>query len=152
MQGGNPPSAPILIAPSGIVERRSSDIVRVDDPFVLKAIQFIRRHSRDRICVGDVVREVGISRRSLESRFAASLGRSPAREILKTRIDVAKGLLLQTNLKLQAVAASVGFRRYQAFFAAFGRQTGMTPGNYRRTAGSRGGALAQKEMASSQND
>ncbi|MDR2754886.1 MAG: helix-turn-helix transcriptional regulator [Planctomycetaceae bacterium] len=80
-----------------------------------------------------MVKELGISRRSLERYFAKYLNRSPHDEILRVRINHAKILLRATNLSFSAVARKTGFTNRDYFISAFHRNTGITPQIYRNT-------------------
>jgi transcriptional regulator GlxA family with amidase domain len=64
----------------------------------------------------------------------ATLGRSPNQEILRVRTERARALLLETDLTLSAVARQCGFGSAKYFGDAFQRQTGTTPGAFRRRA------------------
>jgi len=66
----------IIVQPTHIVTRQSTDILAVDDREVAKAMRFIRQHSKGIIQVSDVVDSVGLSRRVLQQRFQRILGRS----------------------------------------------------------------------------
>ena len=47
MGGADPPTDPILIEPTGVVTRLSTDSVAIDDPAVATAIRLIRQHACD---------------------------------------------------------------------------------------------------------
>jgi len=93
MAGGPPPPGPVLIEPTGVVERRSSDAVAVDDPDVAAAVRFIAARAAEPIDVEDVARAVAVGRRALERRFRAALGRSPHDEIQRAHVGRASRLL-----------------------------------------------------------
>jgi len=128
------PEAPILIEPTRVVVRQSTDTLAIDDPDLAGAIAFIRVHAATPIRVSAVLRAVPVSRSWLERRFQASLGRSPAEEIRRVRVERAKQLLAETDLPVPEVAAASGFgsREYLAY--AFKRATDLTPREFRRRA------------------
>ena len=70
-----------------------TDVLAIDDPTVLRALRYIHTHAHHGIVVDDILREVPISRRSLEIQFRAYLGRSPAEEIRRVRLDRGRQLL-----------------------------------------------------------
>jgi LacI family transcriptional regulator len=123
----------VRLAPLGVVRRQSTDLLAVDDPYVVDAVRFIREHACDPCSVTDVLREVPVGRRWLERQFLKKLGRNPHDEIMRVRIDAAKRLLLQPELTLPEVADRCGFAAHQNFGRAFLKITGTTPGVYRRT-------------------
>jgi LacI family transcriptional regulator len=122
----------IVIEPLWVVARRSSDFIATDDPHVVMALRFIRDHAKEAIDVGDVVREAGISRRSLEIRFQTILKRSIRAEIQRVRIGFAKQLLVETNLSVERIALLTGFCSLSHLGSTFRLETGMTPAQYRR--------------------
>jgi len=123
---------PVLLAPEGIVTRASSDMLAVRDPVVVQALECLRQHAFNRIGVADVARHAALSRRSLERRFRTALGRSVHQELLRLRVEHAKALLQETDLKLGVIAVRCGFTSPPRLSIAFRRLTGMTPLAYRR--------------------
>ena len=61
----------IQVPPLRVVPRRSSEILAISDPALVKAVGFIRDHAHEPIQVPDVARHAGLSRRVLERRFEA---------------------------------------------------------------------------------
>jgi LacI family transcriptional regulator len=72
-----------------------------------------------------------MARRALERRFVQHLGRSPAQEIRRVRIDHARRLLAQTNLSMQEIAEACGYSTYNYLGNVFKKETGISPGRYR---------------------
>jgi len=132
MRGEAPPEAPILIPPCDVVVRRSSDVLALEDPELTAALRLIRDRACEGIDVGDILKNVAVSRATLERRFQQTLGRSPKEEIVRGRIDRAKHLLTETPYKLQRIAVMTGYQTAAQFTLAFKRRTGLTPGQYRR--------------------
>jgi LacI family transcriptional regulator len=125
-----------LIAPLGLAERQSTDVLAVDDREVARAVRFIREHACEGINVGDVLRTVPLSRRVLEQRFQRLLGHTPREEILHVRLNRVKQLLAETDLPLYLVAERTGFEHVEYLSVLFKRETGKTPSAFR--AGARG--------------
>jgi LacI family transcriptional regulator len=132
MAGEAPSARRLLIPPAGVVPRRSSDIPAILDADVAAAVRYISLHVRDDLQVGDVLREVHLSRRSLEQRFLKVLGRTPAQEILRAQVEVARRMLSQTDEAMAQVALAAGFSSAKQLSSSFHRETGMTPSAYRR--------------------
>ena len=132
MSGETPPREPILVEPVEVVVRRSTDVFAVDDQMVARAMQFMVRHGSELFGVADVVAAFPITRRSLERRFRATLGRSIDEEIWRLRLDRAKRLIVGTNSTIGAIAASSGFSNDKHFYKVFRRSVGMTPLAFRR--------------------
>ena len=58
MHGVAPPKRPLLLEPTGVVTRQSTDTLAVEDPDLARAVAFIRSHATDPIQVSDVLVEV----------------------------------------------------------------------------------------------
>jgi LacI family transcriptional regulator len=99
---------------------------------VADAVRFIRRHAHEAIGVGDLLEVVPFSRRSLELRFTRALGRSPAAEIRRARVERAMELLAGTDLSIARVAVASGFNYTEVMNRVFRREVGLTPTMYRR--------------------
>ncbi|RIK83188.1 MAG: XylR family transcriptional regulator [Planctomycetota bacterium] len=149
MAGVNVPADAHLIPPLGIAERPSTDILAIDDADIVKAMRFIRQHAFDGINVGDVLKQVSLSRRALEDRFQRLIGRTPHQEIERLRMDRVKQLLVETSLPLQTIAQRTGFRHAEYLAVAFKRFTRQTPGQFRRHGGARGNKVGENEAARS---
>jgi LacI family transcriptional regulator len=141
MTGHAPPAQPILVAPAGVVVRGSTDTVAVDDPLVAKAVKFIRENADKPLPISSLLKSLGVSRRSLEQRFKASLGRGPAAEVRRVHIERAKKLLAETQSPISAVASAAGFNNAQSLCVIFRREVGLPPTVFRKQA--RSGHVAQ---------
>ena len=120
-----------LIPPLGVATRQSTDVLAIDDPEVALAVRFIREHACEGINVRSVLRAVPLPRRVLESRFQATLGRTPHEEIVRLRMDRVKQLLVETDLNLATIAHRTGFRHVEYLSTAFKRHEGQSPSIYR---------------------
>jgi LacI family transcriptional regulator len=138
MRGGRAPRRPILIEPTGVITRQSTAMLAIDDPDLASAISFIRDHATEGIQVPDVLRAVSVSRRWLERRCQTALGRTPAAEIRRVRVERAKHLLAETELRMPDVAAAAGFTSHEYFAQAFKAHAGQSPLRYRILARGRG--------------
>jgi len=96
------------------------------------AIRFIRAHAVGGIRVSDVLREVPVSRRSLELQFQKYLARSPAEEIRRIRLEKARDLLVRSRMSIAEVAEASGFLNATRLGVAFRKRFGSTPLVYRK--------------------
>jgi len=134
MAGAAVPNEHLLIPPVTIVPRRSSDLPAVIDPDVAAAVRFIVLHVGDQLRVADVLREVAMSRSTLDRRFRKLLQRTPAVEIRNAQVAEARHLLEDTDESMEKIAAAAGFSNAKQFGSTFRRVTGTTPTAYRRNA------------------
>ncbi|MEQ9409574.1 MAG: XylR family transcriptional regulator [Fuerstiella sp.] len=132
MANRRPAAMKSLITPLGVETRQSTDVLAIDDPDIVSALQYIRQNAFSGINVHDVLRHVPLSRRVLESRFQQLLGRTPHAEILRLRIDRVKQLLVETDLSLAEIAGSAGFRHTEYLSVAFKRSEGETARDFRK--------------------
>jgi LacI family transcriptional regulator len=131
MDGEKTSQMRFVVQPEGIVTRRSSDAMAIDDPDIAAALRYIRQHACEGIQVSDVVQAVAISRTVLNERFKLMVGRTIRAEILRLQIDRARQLVAATDMPLNLVALHAGFRYLQQMITAFRRSFGKTPGEYR---------------------
>ena len=117
-----------------MVPRRSSDLPAALDPDVAAAVRYIALHVKDDLQVADVLREVHLSRTSLDQKFLKVLGRTPAAEIRRAQVEVAKSILSHTDESMASVARAAGFSNAKQFGGTFLREAGMTPTAFRRAA------------------
>jgi LacI family transcriptional regulator len=121
-----------FIPPSGVTTRLSTDVLSVGDAEFATAVRFIRENACLGITVADVLDHVVISRSRLERNFRCHLGRSPQSEIRAVQLARARRLLAETDHPVHRIAELVGYRHVEYFNVVFKRETGQTPGEYRR--------------------
>jgi LacI family transcriptional regulator len=122
----------LLIPPSGIAERQSSDVYALDDNDIVAALRFIRENACKGIGVADVLKAVPLSRRMLEHRFQKLVRRTPHAEIIRIRMERACRLLRETDLSLAEITSRSGFANPDYFSVAFKNHMQMTPRAYRK--------------------
>lgn len=132
LNGGKRPRRPLLLAPLGVVTRRSSDALAIDDADVAAAVRFIRDHGHRPLGVADVLAAVPVSRRRLERRFRALLRCGVGEAIRQARLERARELLRSTDMPLAKVALCSGFSSGAQLSVVFRRQMDLTPNEYRR--------------------
>ncbi|QEG24033.1 substrate-binding domain-containing protein [Mariniblastus fucicola] len=134
MIAGKPaPTEPILIRPISIVERLSSRASAVKDPVLGMAIDFIHQNTASGTTVMDVVKMLGISRRTLEEKFKTHLDCSPAVFIRRHQVRAVCRLLRTTNLNIAAIARRTGFAYPEVLMRSFKREYKMTPMQFRNS-------------------
>jgi len=127
----------IIVPPSGIKVRQSTDIIAVDDPYVLKAVRIIRERFRAKLNVNEICTDLNVSRSELEKRFRKALGRAPYEEIIRARIRYAETLLAETEGTNLTVAMASGFANGRRFEENFRKLNGMSPGQFRKKSAGR---------------
>jgi LacI family transcriptional regulator len=132
INGEPPPKIPRRISPKGVVTRKSTEVLAVEDARVAAALRYVQGNfSGGNLSVDDVVAHCGVPRRSLERAFRQELQRTVLHEILRVRINHAQKLLETTSLSVTDIAARSGFVSLNHFFRVFHGRTGLTPRAFR---------------------
>ena len=125
---GSPvPTKPLLIPPLRVCARRSTEAFAVDDPALAAVVKMIWEKASAGIQVRDLVRASSMSRRALELRFRRALGRTPAEEIRRVRLEIARQLIVTTSMSVGRIALATGFSSGPYLTHAFRRQFRVTP-------------------------
>ncbi len=133
MSGRKPPKDVIRVPPKGLVTRRSTDILAVDNLQVARALRFIRdEYNNPRIGVDDVVAATNLTRRLLEKAFRQELQRTINDEIVRLRMDKVEDLLANSDLKVVKISEICGFSRPNHLFRCFRKLKGISPKQYRK--------------------
>lgn len=132
MAGKSPPKKPVLVPPSEIVTRRSTEVLAVEDRAVAAALRIVREHACERIRVDEIATQVGVSRSVLQRRFRTVLGRTVHEELVQQRLKKAQHLLVGSDLPLLDVAEKSGFEHQEYMGAVFKSRLGVTPAQFRK--------------------
>jgi AraC family transcriptional regulator len=92
-----------------------------------RVIEFIIDNLADNLLLGSMAQEVSISQYHFARLFKQSTGLSPYQYVIHCRIERAKILLLQSQLKISEIASQVGFADQSQFTRHFKRLLGVTP-------------------------
>jgi LacI family transcriptional regulator len=131
MDGAPAPDAPRLVRVRGVVARRSSDVMAIDDSVVLAALAMIRERAGAPLRVRDIVRASGVSRATLSRRFQAQVGHGIKQEVDRARVAKATQLLQDTTYDLARIARLAGFGSPSHLSVAFKRVSGERPSDLR---------------------
>ena len=121
----------MMLSPTRIITRTSTDIMAIPDQFVASTVRYIREHACEGLNVNDVLEHFHISKTAFYGRFEKALGRSPHVEILRTKLERARNLLSQTDLAIERIAELSGFDNPEYLYVAFKRGFGITPRQFR---------------------
>ncbi len=127
-----PDGQQIIVRPTHVVTRQSSDILCVESHELACALNYIRQNSHRQIAVSDVVTAACVSRRNLEDKFNKHLHRSILSEIRRVRTERFAQMLLETNLSVPQIAAELNFPSIENVGRYFEREKGMRPTEYRK--------------------
>lgn len=134
MAGRSPRQQEIVLPPDGVVARRSTDTIAVDDPYVSSVVHYMHDHLAEISQIADALQQVPVSRRLLEQRFLASVDCTPYHYLCRLRVERAKQMLASPErLKMHAVARACGFPNTDRMRLVFLRHTGKTPSQFRQS-------------------
>ena len=132
MQGIPVQEEQLLVPPTGVVARGSTDILHVRDPFVRRAVLFMQENHAGAFTMDAVADGLGVSRRFLEKHFRDERNVSPAEFLQNLRITKAKFLLASPMHKsIEEIARLTGFVTGKNMRAAFRRVLDATPHDFR---------------------
>ncbi|MCU6712230.1 AraC family transcriptional regulator [Paenibacillus sp. J5C_2022] len=122
-----------------------SAIIRIqtetNDPITSFVTDYLNNHLSEDIHLDLVADKLNITPGYLSSYFKEKTGTNFSDYLNDLRIVRAKKLLMNLELRIQDVAAGVGYSNVNSFIRMFKRYTGITPGEFRkRSAGKATGA------------
>ncbi len=132
MFGKPPPAKPVFIPPTGLIARKSSDLLAVNHPGLARCLRYIWDNYHKPIGVDDLARVAAMSRSGLHKVFLEKIGRPPGGELQRVRIESGKRLLASSEMKLEEIAEKCGYQSGNSFWVAFREATGMSPRQYQK--------------------
>lgn len=122
----------IIVKPTTIITRQSTDICATTDNQIAKALNFIHQNIENNINVEDVLKKVSISRRALEKRFLEVTGSAVYKYICQLRIRKFSDKLLESDKSISEIAIESGFNDNKNLSRLFKLINGCTPFQYRK--------------------
>jgi LacI family transcriptional regulator len=121
----------IIVLPTQVITRQSTDIASTNDKYIAKALKFIHQHIDSSINVADVIKQVPLSRRGLEKRFKDTTGIGVYKYIYNLQIQKFAERLLETDKSIFEIALESGFSNSKNISRQFKQVKGCTPIQYR---------------------
>lgn len=118
------------------------------DPFVGKALSHLHAEPARNWTIEELARSVGLSRSVLAERFADIVGLPPMQYLAQWRMQVAAGMLANSNSNMATIAAEIGYESEASFSRAFKKMVGTSPSVWRQ-GGRNAGASAPRSGGSS---
>ncbi len=97
-----------------------------------QVVRYIAKNYRGLISMEQLAQQMNYTPQYISRKFKEQMGCSPLDYTIHLRIDLARKLLCDTEATLQEVAAYVGYPDTIYFNRMFKKQTGITPGEYRK--------------------
>lgn len=116
---------------ANVVSRQSTETDVFGDPFVVKALAWIRTHLDAELSAESVAHAIGYSTPALKSRFARTLGTTVSEQVRRMRLQGARDLLASTTLSVEEIALRCGFSCTSHLALRLRQAEGLTPLAYR---------------------
>jgi AraC-like DNA-binding protein len=111
---------------------QSRFIAALSDKRIAKALQHLHNSPQIPWTLEKMGEEIGMSRAAFAKRFKELVGQPMFEYLTLLRVQRARELLQETNLRLYEVASQVGYESDLAFAKTFKKYTGTTPTRYRK--------------------
>src|SRR5690606_12229127 len=98
----------IVVKPTQVITSQSTDIYATNDAYIAYTLRFIHKNIEKNLHVEEVVKQVPLSRRSLEKRFLQITGMPIYKYIFNLRIDKFTQKLLETDQTIFEIALDMG--------------------------------------------
>lgn len=103
---------------------------------VKMAIEYIETHYNEQIFLNDIAKYCCVTPSYISKIFKNDVSIGIVQYIHNVRIEKAKQLILNSDMKIAEIAAEVGYIDYKRFSAYFLKVTGMSPREYKLAEGS----------------
>ena len=122
----------IMVHADRVVERQSTNILKIDDEEVVNALRYMQANAKYAIQVSDVVNATNCSRRSLELKFTQHCGGSINSKIRHYRIMLICQMLRKTDMTISQIALKIGFANISHLSRYFHNSMKISPSEYRK--------------------
>lgn len=99
------------------------------------ALNYINEHYMEDFSIGHLASLCGMSQSHFRALFRSAMGIGPLEQVNRTRIQKACSLLRMTDSSVLTISELVGFRTLSSFNRHFLDEMGVSPSEWRRSAG-----------------
>ena len=132
IDGAEPPGESILIPPTGIVTRGSSNTRALKDQAVAVGVNFIHQNLSTALSNDQIARAAGLARTTFQKRFRDEMGITIRDYLIQQRLTRAHQLIVGSDFTLADIADRCGFRHQEYLGSVFKAHYGITPGALRK--------------------
>lgn len=97
-----------------------------------KVLSILHTEYTKRLTIGEIAEKCHYSKAFISRRFQEKSGMTVNQYLNRLRMEKAQKLLMESEMKIEDVAASVGFSDANYFIAFFSKTYGTPPGQYRK--------------------
>jgi AraC-like DNA-binding protein len=98
---------------------------------IARARDYVSQHYREAFSLPGVARVVNMSANYFSEKFKEATGLNFIEFVARTRIEKARNLLQNPNLRISEIAFEIGFQSLSQFNRRFKQITGQSPRGYR---------------------
>ncbi|MBR4059830.1 MAG: helix-turn-helix transcriptional regulator [Lachnospiraceae bacterium] len=114
-----------------IIDSHSGKTVSVSD-VVAEAIVYMKENCHNpELTMNTLAEYLGVSSVTLSVEFKNEMDMKPSDYLANLRMEKAKELLKNTDMRIKEISVQVGYEDDRVFMRRFKKYTGMTPGEYR---------------------
>jgi LacI family transcriptional regulator len=122
----------VLVKPMQVVTRHSTDIYATHDDYIATTLRYIHQNIDTNLKVDQILKQVPLSRRSLEKRFQLITGFPVYKYIYNLRVEKFAQRLLDTDKTVFEIALDTGLDDAKNISRTFKKIKGCTPQEYRQ--------------------
>ena len=121
----------VLVMPTYITTRQSTDVYATNDKYVSIVLQYIYQNSHKKLTINHLLPLVPLSRRLLEEHFKQQTGVPIYTYIMRLRIEKFAHRLLESDANIMEIADEIGYSDYKNIARQFKKIKGCTPTEYK---------------------
>lgn len=106
--------------------------IKAPDTFMAKTIEYINSSYANEISLDELCKVANMSKSHFCRKFKTIMNMTVMEYIFKTRIAVAKTLLVSTDLSVSQISEKCGFANISYFCQKFKEETGVSANKYRK--------------------
>src|SRR5258706_5972843 len=122
----------IQVKPTQVITRHSTDIYATTDIHISSTLKYIHQNINTHLKVEQILKQIPLSRRSLEKRFQQVTGFPVYKYIYNLRIEKFAQKLLETDRTVFEIALDIGLEDGKNISRTFKKIKGCTPHEYRK--------------------
>lgn len=100
--------------------------------FVKTMVDYLDQHYLEEISLDKYYKELPFSKYYISRLFKSCMGTTPVNYIITKRMEKARILLNETNMKIMDIANEVGYKDIYYFTKLFKKEIGVAPTSYRK--------------------
>lgn len=132
MSGEKMKGQQIIVSPTFVVQRQSTDNLAIDDADIVNAVRFIKENAAKKINVDQIVNSTSVGRRVLERKFKKYIHKSICSELRHVRIEMISKMLIETDLPISEIVSQFSFSDMEHISRYFRKEKGMGLTQFRK--------------------